>query len=715
MVRFQCHGRLTISSRRKDSATRIISVNIKHDVPHVAYYDVSLPAEAADIIRENMEWCTPSELVKRIQARFPSSTANQIGDAWRSMSEMFWKRDNDQLLSALKLLTEFSDEVDVFELQGVPEDVEILGWGMKQIAVRLASKIVEIAIDATYNTNARQLELYGVLAEYDNAGFPLAYCLLSTASSVAISKRKLALTAFGNCLRDTYGVNPEFAHTDKDMAEIGMLKAVWNPKINQCWWHVDDAISKRLKSAKLSTTPYNSQRANTEFSFIDVLFVPPGKDDPDEFEGGILELPSQSEETDNPSRLTFVLPPSQLPPSMPAAPRVDASGIPLLRIPVLHRPAGEDIQMGEEQEQEAKSTRRTFCGTVHRDPIRTMMKPQAFAHPLIPGYCHPSKEGIKYWAVKQAYDYCVEHDLREVWAYLWENWYRSGRWELWARSAHPTIPRLRTTMICESHWRRIKHDFLHHFHSPRIDLLVWILVTKLAPTYYRKLDNLFIDTGRYRELMSWRKTFKAEWRKAETRAVNEDKEDHVYRPDVTLWVCTCPAFLVNRFMICKHLVQKVHRVPTRFFQQAERNRTTPFWQHPDLIPLSADAVRSADEVARSTEAPTLHDGEALDDEDDDLIETDETWAARTATFDEELGDIIKTLKDFTLGLEYQTQFKERRIVDSIQRHGGGFLKLAQQCLEKERRANINRGAAPKTWENSSTMFYYPRPTGDRAT
>ncbi|KAJ7215800.1 hypothetical protein GGX14DRAFT_359213 [Mycena pura] len=112
-----------------------------------------------------------------------------------------------------------------------------------------------------------------------------------------------------------------------------------------------------------------------------------------------------------------------------------------------------------------------------------------------------------------------------------------------------------------------------------------------------------------------------------------------------------------------------------------------------------------------------HDGEAPDDEDDDLIieaEADEAWAARTATFDEELGDIIKTLKEFTLGLEHQMQFKERRMVDSIQRHGGGFLKLAQQCLEKERRANTNRGAAPKTWENTSTMFYYPRPTGDRA-
>jgi len=49
---------------------------------------------------------------------------------------------------------------------------------------------------------------------------------------------------------------------------------------------------------------------------------------------------------------------------------------------------------------------------------------------------------------------------------------------------------------------------------PRCDLLVWILVTKLAPTYYRKLDQLLTETARYREL-SWRKGFKKIWRKLE--------------------------------------------------------------------------------------------------------------------------------------------------------------------------------------------------------
>ncbi|KAJ6605575.1 hypothetical protein DFH09DRAFT_1067827 [Mycena vulgaris] len=92
----------------------------------------------------------------------------------------------------------------------------------------------------------------------------------------------------------------------------------------------------------------------------------------------------------------------------------------------------------------------------------------------------------------------------------------AGRWELWARAEDGMIPRLKTTMMVESHWRRIKKDFLHHFHMPRLDLLVWILVKKLAPSYYRKLDTMFVETGRFRELASWRKAFKREWKRSST-------------------------------------------------------------------------------------------------------------------------------------------------------------------------------------------------------
>jgi hypothetical protein len=93
---------------------------------------------------------------------------------------------------------------------------------------------------------------------------------------------------------------------------------------------------------------------------------------------------------------------------------------------------------------------RTFCPSELRETIVDMMERHYCAHPLIPGYSHPSARGIREWAVKQIYDFCIEHDLREAWAYLWENWYRMDRWKLWARSVHEDVPRLKTTMILES-------------------------------------------------------------------------------------------------------------------------------------------------------------------------------------------------------------------------------------------------------------------------
>jgi len=136
------------------------------------------------------------------------------------------------------------------------------------------------------NTNSRHLELYSIMAEHDNAGFPLSYCLLSTATAIDLGKRMKALMAWTKCLKDKYGVNPKFVHVDKDMAEIGTARVVWNAKISLCWWHLRRAVRTRLANRKLSTTPYNVARAQAEFPFIDLDFKPKGKADPKEFEGG---------------------------------------------------------------------------------------------------------------------------------------------------------------------------------------------------------------------------------------------------------------------------------------------------------------------------------------------------------------------------------------------------------------------------------------------
>lgn len=330
------------------------------------------------------------------------------------------------------------------------------------------------------------------MAEYDNAGFPLSYCLLTTATAIEVGKRKEALAAWAECVRDNYGVGPIFAHVDKDLGEIGALKKVWDCKISLCWWHLRRAVRTRLGKAKLATTPYNVKKACAEFDFIDADFIPPGtREDLEDYEGGV---PDDAAETDanlneaNPAVLNDVtkalhirLPPSTQPASTLVSDDLEQEknleNTDLDDIPhenrrkiklrngftlLLHPPQAADtddtsgMQNAESEvddfrgEGEENHTRRTFCPLEYRQSIVDMLERHYCAHPAIPGYAAPNPTAIRRWAVKQTYGYCMKNELPEVWAYLWENWYRKGRWELWARSAHDQIPVLKTTMILES-------------------------------------------------------------------------------------------------------------------------------------------------------------------------------------------------------------------------------------------------------------------------
>ncbi|KAF8513312.1 hypothetical protein BU17DRAFT_68829 [Hysterangium stoloniferum] len=109
------------------------------------------------MIHHNLEWLTSTAMVTKIQAAFHNVTQLQIHTAWLEMSEVFWHQDKEQLLSARKFLRQFGEEVDVFDIVEVPDGVEILCWGMKKIIKPLDGKVVEIGVDATYNTNSKHL------------------------------------------------------------------------------------------------------------------------------------------------------------------------------------------------------------------------------------------------------------------------------------------------------------------------------------------------------------------------------------------------------------------------------------------------------------------------------------------------------------------------------------------------------------------------------
>lgn len=244
---------------------------------------------------------------------------------------------------------------------------------------------------------------------------------------------------------------------------------------------------------------------------------------------------------------------------------------------------------------------------------------------------------------------------------------------------------------------------------------MWILITKLAPAYYRKLDTLMGNIGRYRDLSSWRKAFKSDWKNCAKKDIPMPMNDR-YRPDVKQWVCTCPSQYQSRFLICKHLVQGVKPVPATFFLEVTRNRTLPIWSHPTLVPVDSDGQQTEVIGEQESEDDNQPDLDVDGDENDDRQEeeyrvTAEALHSVSSTYEERMRSLIRDLRSFTDGLEYQMQFRDERMLDSIARNGGGFLRMMDGCLEKERRQNTIRGPNIGTWDSgaASSMFYRTRP------
>jgi len=316
--------------------------------------------------------------------------------------------------------------------------------------------------------NAKHLELYSIIAECNGARYPIAYCLLSTAELIEIGKHATALTAWVEQIKLKHGVNPHFTHVDQDMAEISTLRGVWDPKVALCWWHMRKAIHERLAKNKVSTTPYNAAQASEDFSFIDPTFQPLSKPNTKEHEGGIRDdFEPLTPAHDSPNSIQIYIPatlpkPSHVPQksvhlvlgpsSVENSPRSSINMPVKITVPLLGCDKENVKASLQDREIEDKATSHTFCSEEFHQGIMDMVECHYHAHPLIPGHHHPSHEGVQEWAVRRMYQFCIKYDLCEVWAYLWENWYRKGRWELWACSKHDEIPVLKTTMILESQY-----------------------------------------------------------------------------------------------------------------------------------------------------------------------------------------------------------------------------------------------------------------------
>ncbi|KAG1830000.1 hypothetical protein EV424DRAFT_1292985, partial [Suillus variegatus] len=48
---------------------------------------------------------------------------------------------------------------------------------------------------------------------------------------------------------------------------------------------------------------------------------------------------------------------------------------------------------------------------------------------------------------------------------------------------------------------------------------------------------------------------------------------------------------------------------------------------------------------------------------------------------------IRNLREFCDGLQYQIQFNDHRMLNAVEREGASFIRLMENCLDRERREN----------------------------
>ncbi|KAJ7764471.1 hypothetical protein B0H14DRAFT_2403339 [Mycena olivaceomarginata] len=156
---------------------------------------------------------------------------------------------------------------------------------------------------------------------------------------------------------------------------------------------------------------------------------------------------------------------------------------------------GQDSEDGpdwlfEEGEKTSADPLYVFCPAPHRKQILRLFTRHFCQHLLFPTENgSKSASDIRREAVHEMYTFCHIRGLREVWGYLWTSWYTPNMWKLWARSTSPLLSCLRTTMNIENFWKQLKHGFLHNHVRPRLDQLIWILITQVTPAYLARANT----------------------------------------------------------------------------------------------------------------------------------------------------------------------------------------------------------------------------------
>ncbi|KIL55523.1 hypothetical protein M378DRAFT_17871 [Amanita muscaria Koide BX008] len=485
MTAFQCNGWIYITLYQGNP---VAFVKIRHEEEHVPYWCIDVPPEVKAYIKDNTGLNAP--------------------------------------------------EVEPITLPDVPGFTAIT-FSLPNVLRKWGGQLREFSLDSAWNTNKSGYEVYALLGEIYGSGSLLGYLLLkSSGEGVAGGKEKYitSLLSYFKTQWNHYDILEackEFRYINQDFVPIGQSspKSTASESIPALSQKATPRITVLLNGVLQNGAPKPplSQRClvlhvnGVVRSFCD---LPENIN----YEGHVPtdnEEEAEDELTDN-----------------------NFSGIDALVDRFVEKDNSQDQEDGPDwmfdaEEVLAKDPKYIFCPTVHRKQILHLFTKHFCQHPLFPKRSQ-TEDGvwdshqIRNQAVWDMYQFCFQRGLREVWGYMWANWYSPKMWELWARSTSRFISRL-------------------------LDRLVWTLIHKVTPAYFAQAEVLD-DThrlGRSKPLTTYQKYFKSAW-KILAKAQISGK---VYETDVMRWTCTCGRQKYDRHHLCKHLVQMVPEPAANFWRE----------------------------------------------------------------------------------------------------------------------------------------------------
>jgi hypothetical protein len=111
-----------------------------------------------------------------------------------------------------------------------------------------------------------------------------------------------------------------------------------------------------------------------------------------------------------------------------------------------------------------------------------------------------------------------------------------------------------------------------------------------------------------------------------------------------------------------------------------------------LRPLeeTATGVADARDHVVGNDVDNENGGEGDGEEENDDDDLDEIWQHDGRTFEEEIEAEIEVMLDFAQGLQHRLQFRDWKMLNTLQPEGGSFLRLARAGLEKDECVNVGK-------------------------